>query len=178
MRKTRCSNSTDPWARMVFGLCLSSAGQHERALGELQAALTLNPSFALGHIVFGWVLLRAGHLDEALVESGWALRMSPVDTFAGFYTTVHGLALVAARQFEEALPYLRASVAAAEHVGQYHSLISCCGHLGLIAEAQEYIAARNRLGPPVRLSVLRRNLANFAHCDVFLEGLRKAGVPE
>jgi adenylate cyclase len=171
-------DSTDPWARMVFGLCLSSAGQHERALGELQAALTLNPSFALGHIVFGWVLLRAGHLDEALVESGWALRMSPVDTFAGFYTTVHGLALVAARQFEEALPYLRASVAAAEHVGQYHSLISCCGHLGLIAEAQEYIAARNRLGPPVRLSVLRRNLANFAHCDVFLEGLRKAGVPE
>ena len=171
-------DSTDPWARMVFGLCLSSAGQHERALGELQAALTLNPSFALGHIVFGWVLLRAGHLDEALVESGWALRMSPVDTFAGFYTTVHGLALVAARQFEEALPYLRASVAAAEHVGQYHSLISCCGHLGLIEEAQEYIAARNRLGPPVRLSVLRRNLANFAHCDVFLEGLRKAGVPE
>jgi adenylate cyclase len=171
-------DATDPWARMVFGLCLSSAGQHERALGELQAALTLNPSFALGHIVFGWALLRSGHFDEALVETGWALRMSPVDSFAGFYTAVHGLALVAARQFEEALPYLRASVAAAEHVGQYHSLISCCGHLGLIEEAQGYIAARNRLGPPVRLSVLRRNLANFAHCDVFLEGLRKAGVPE
>jgi adenylate cyclase len=52
---------------MVFGLCLSSAGQHERALGELQAALNLNPSFALGHIVFGWALLSAGHFDEALV---------------------------------------------------------------------------------------------------------------
>ena len=101
----------DPWARMVFGLCLSSAGQHERALGELQAALNLNPSFALGHIVFGWALLRAGHFDEALVETGWALRMSPVDDFAGFYTTIHGLALVATRQFEEALPYLRASIA-------------------------------------------------------------------
>ena len=171
-------DSTDPWARMVFGLCLSSAGQHERALGELQAALNLNPSFALGHIVFGWALLRAGHFDEALVETGWALRMSPVDSFAGFYTTVHGLALLGARQFEEALPYLRASITASEHVGQYHSLISCCGHLGLIEEAQEYIAARNKLGPPVRLSVLRRNLANFAHCDVFIEGLRKAGVPE
>jgi tetratricopeptide (TPR) repeat protein len=74
-------------ARSPSGLCLSSARQHERALGELQAALTLNPSFALGHIVFGWVLLRAGHLDEALVETGWALRMSPVDSFAGLYTT-------------------------------------------------------------------------------------------
>jgi adenylate cyclase len=106
------------------------------------------------------------------------LRMSPVDSFAGFYTTVHGLALLGARQFEEALPYLRASITASEHVGQYHSLISCCGHLGLIEEAQEYIAARNKLGPPVRLSVLRRNLANFAHCDAFIEGLKKAGVPE
>jgi adenylate cyclase len=50
--------------------------------------------------------------------------------------------------------------------------------LGLIEEAQEYIAARNRLGPPVRLSVLRRNLSHFAHRDVFIEGLKKAGVPE
>jgi adenylate cyclase len=169
---------TDPWARMVVGMCLSSAGQHERALGELQTALTLNPSFALGHIVFGWALLRAGHFYEALAETGWALRMSPVDSFAGFYTTIHGLALVASGQYEDALPYLRASIAAAEHPGQYHSLISCCGHLGLIEEAQEYIAARNRLGPPVRLSVLRRNLAHFAHRDVFIEGLKKAGVPE
>jgi TolB-like protein/class 3 adenylate cyclase len=169
---------TDPWARMVVGLCLSSAGQHERALGELQTALTLNPSFALGHIVFGLALLRAGHFYEALAETGWALRMSPVDSFAGFYTTIHGLALVASGHYEDALPYLRASIAAAEHPGQYHSLISCCGHLGLIEEAQEYIAARNRLGPPVRLSVLRRNLAHFAHRDVFIEGLKKAGVPE
>ena len=170
---------TDPWARMVFGLCLSSTGQHERALGELQAALNLNPSFALGHIVFGWVLLRAGHFDEALVETGWALRMSPVDSFAGFYTTIHGLALLGAR--DSSRRHFRTFAppsAASEHVGQYHSLISCCGHLGLIEEAQEYIAARNKLGPPVRLSVLRRNLANFAHCDVFIEGLEKAGVPE
>ena len=109
---------TDPWARMVFGLCLSTAGQHERALGELQAALDLNPSFALGHMAFGWALLRAGHFDEAIAETGWALRMSPVDSFAGFYTSIHGLALLGARRFEEALPFLRASVAAfAEYSG-------------------------------------------------------------
>ena len=123
-------------------------------------------------------IIVASRRQEAIAESGWALCMSPVDSFAGFYTTIHGLALVAVREYEEALPYLRASIVSAEHPGQYHSLISCCGHLGLIEEAQEYIAARNRLGPPVRLSVLRRNLAHFAHRDVFIEGLRKAGVPE
>jgi adenylate cyclase len=170
--------------RAILGRAWSSGcasarrGSTSRALGELQAALNLNPSFALGHVVFGWALLRAGYFDEALAETSWALRMSLVDSFSGIYTTIHGLALVATRQFEDALPYLRASIVHAEHPGHFNSLISCCGHLGLIEEAQEYIAARNRVGPPIRLSVLEENLAHFAHRDVFIEGLAKAGVPE
>jgi adenylate cyclase len=164
---------------MVTGLSLSTAGQHERALVELQTALNLNPSFALGRMVFGWALLRAGSFDEAISETGRALRMSPLDSFSGFYTATHGLALLGARRFNEALPFLRASVAAfAEYSGHLNTLISCCGHLGLLEEAQEFVARRNRVGPPLRLSVLRQNLARFAHCDVFVDGLEKAGVPE
>jgi adenylate cyclase len=105
--------------------------------------------------------------------------MSPLDSFAGLYTTSHGLALLAARRFEEALPHLRASVAAdAEFAGHYNTLISCCGHLGLKDEAAEWIARRNRVGPPLRAGVLRQNLRDFAQRDVFVEGLLKAGVPE
>jgi adenylate cyclase len=172
-------DASDPWARMVAGMCLSTAGQHERALVELQTALQLNPSFALGHTALGWALLRAGRFDEAIAETGRALRLSPLDSFSGFYTAIHGLALLGARRFADALPYLRASVAAfAEYSGHYNTLISCCGHLGLIAEAEELIAARNRIGPQLRLGVLRDNLAPYAHREVFLEGLAKAGVPE
>jgi adenylate cyclase len=170
---------SDPWARMVTGLSLSTAGQHERALVELQTALNLNPSFALGRMVFGWASLRAGAFDQAIFETGRALRMSPLDSFSGFYTATHGLALLGARRFNEALPFLRASVAAfAEYSGHLNTLISCCGHLGLLEEAQEFVARRNGVGPPLRLGVLRRNLGKFAHCDVFVEGLKKAGVPE
>lgn len=169
----------DPWAKMTFGLCLSTAGQHDRALVELQSALNLNPSFALGRTAYGWALLRAGRYDEAIAETGKAVRLSPTDSFAGIYTAIHGLALLGARHFEEALPHLRASVTAfAEYSGHYNTLISCCGHLGLIDEAQEFIAARSRVGPPLHLSVLRQNLGRFAHCEVFVEGMRKAGVPE
>jgi adenylate cyclase len=170
---------TDPWARMISGLCLSTAGHHDRALGELRTALDLNPNFALGRTAYGWALLRAGRFDEAIAETGRGLRISPLDSFSGFYTVIHGLALLGARRFEEALPFLRASVTAfGEYPGHYNTLISCCGHLGLIAEAHELIAARNRIGPPLRLSVLRQNLSKFAHRDVFIEGLAKAGVPE
>jgi TolB-like protein/Tfp pilus assembly protein PilF len=170
---------SDPWARMVSGLTLSTAGRHERALGELGKALTLNPNFALGHTALGWALLRAGWFDEAIAETEWALRMSPVDSLSGLYTTVHGLALLSARRFEEALPFLRAAVAEfPDYSGHYNTLISCCGHLQLVDEAQELLAARDRIGPPLRLGWVREHLAKFAHCDVFIEGLAKAGVRE
>jgi TolB-like protein len=170
---------SEPWARMTHGMCLSSARQHEAGLVELRAALDLNPCFALGRTLLGWGLLRAGRMEEAIAQTGLALRMSPMDSFAGIYTAIHGLALLGDRRFDEALPHLRASVAAfAEYLGHYNTLISCCGHLGRFEEAQGYIAARNRMGPPIRVALLRRNLAGFAHADVFVEGLVKAGVPE
>jgi adenylate cyclase len=63
--------------------------------------------------------------------------------------------------------------------GHYNSLISCCGHLGLIDEVQEYIATREQLGPALRIGVLREHIpAKFANRDILLEGMRKAGVPE
>ncbi len=169
----------EPWARLMAGLNLSTAGQHERALAELATALALNPNFALGRTLHGWALLRAGRYDEAIAETARALRMSPLDSFAGLYTTIHGLALLAAHRFEEALPHLRASVAAdAEFAGHYNALISCCGHLGLLDEAADWLTRRNRIGPQLRVKVLRHNLRHFAHRDVFAEGLSKAGVPE
>jgi adenylate cyclase len=170
----------EPWARMVSGLCLSTAGQHQRALAELGNALMRNPSFALGHTALGWALLRAGRFEDAIVETGWALRMSPLDSFSGFYTTTHGLALLAAQRFEAALPFLRASVSGfTDYTGPFNTLISCCGHLGLFEEARELIAVRNRMsGAPLSLSLVRRHMHRFAHCDVFVDGLRKAGIPE
>ncbi len=173
-------DANDPWARMTCGLSLSQAAQHERALAELRASLQLNPSFALGRMVFGWALCRAGDFDAAVSETARALRMSPVDSFSGFYTSIHGLALISAHRFEEALPHLRASVVAfANFPGHYNTLISCCGHLGLLKEAQDFIAIRERMGPPLRLSVLGMHINDkFANKDLLLEGLRKAGVPE
>jgi adenylate cyclase len=172
-------DQSEPWAHMTVGLNLSTSGQHQRALAEHQAALNLNPSFALARTAYGWALLRAGRFDDAIAETAKALRMSPLDSFAGLYTSIHGLALLAARRFAEALPYARASVAAdAEFAGHYNALISCCGHLGLIEEAVEFTARRNKVGPPLRVGVLRNNLRGFAHCEVFAEGLIKAGIPE
>ena len=168
----------EPWGRMILGLCLSTARHHEQALVELGAALDINPNFALGRMALGRGLLRAGQVEAAIAETSKPLRMSPMDSFAGIYTAIHGLALLAAHRFSDALPFLRSSAAFAGYPGHYNALISCCGHLGLLDEAKFFIEGRNRVGPPIRVGLLRHNLGGFAHCDVFVEGLIKAGVPE
>ena len=37
----------EPWALMTLGLTLSGSGQHDRALGQLRAALNCQPNWAL-----------------------------------------------------------------------------------------------------------------------------------
>ncbi|MET0527872.1 MAG: adenylate/guanylate cyclase domain-containing protein [Microvirga sp.] len=173
-------DSDEPWARMTFGLTLSGAGHHDRALEQFRTALDTHPNWALGHTMHGVALLRAGYFEDAISETGHALRMSPVDPFAGLYTVFHGLALLAARRFPEALVYLRKSIKGLpDLVSHYNPLISCCGHLGLMDEAQMYLQKRNSItGRPYRVSVVRQGMSRFAHGEVFVEGLVKAGVPE
>jgi adenylate cyclase len=149
-------------------------------LEQFRAALDAHPNWALGRAMFGLALVRAGQFDDAISETGHALRMSPLDTFAGIYTVFHGLALLAAKRFPEALVYLRRSIQAyPDFVRHYSALISCCGHLGLVEEAKMYLQYRDKIaGTPYRAGTSRKNLSRFAHVDVFVDGLLKAGVPE
>lgn len=170
---------SEPWARMMLGLCLSSEGHHERALRELEDALLINPSFALAHSIYGWALARAGRFDEAVVQTGTALRLSPADSFLSFYEFLHGFALLVSRRYGEALPLLRKSIVAfPEFATHYALLISCCGHMGLREEAQTLLEHRNTLGPRLKVSLNRSQLKKYATGPIIAEGLSKAGVPE
>ena len=163
----------------MLGLCLSSEGQHERALRELEEALRVNPSFALAHSIYGWALARAGRFDDAVVQTGTALRLSPTDSFLSFYEFLHGFALLVSHRFEDALPLLRKSIVAFPEFATYYALlISCCGHLGLLEEAQALLEHRNTLGPPLTVSLNRSQLKKYATGAVIAEGLSKARVPE
>ncbi len=170
----------EPWARMVFGFLLSQRRDHSSALRELRIMLELNPNFALGRMLLGWAHVRAGTFDAAVRETERALRLRPADNFASVYYSTHGLALLAARRFEEALPFLQASVHPhTEYMGHYNVLISCYGHLGMIDEAQALLSYRHaRLNRPFTLRGAREALSGFAHAEIFIEGLRKTGMQE
>jgi adenylate cyclase len=173
-------DASEPWARMMLGLCVSADGQHERALPELEAALRLNPSFALAHMIYGWALARAGRFDDAIVESQTALRLSPADTFLSFYEWSHGFTLLVGGRFEDALPYIRRGIVAFPNVPTHFApLISCLGHLGMLDQTEALLAHRNSFAaPPLTVSMVRTMLRKFAYGPIIAEGLIKAGVPE
>ena len=171
---------SEPWARMILGLCVSADGQHERALPELEAALRVNPSFALAHTIYGWALARAGRFDDGVVETQTALRLSPADTFLSFYEFFHGFTLLVSGRFEDALPYLRRGIVAFPNVPTHFApLISCHGHLGFLEQTETLLAHRNSFAaPPLTVSLVRNMLRKFAYGPIIAEGLSKAGVPE
>ena len=163
---------------MTLGNVLSTTGNQEAAFTELKKALALNPSSALAHTMYGWALIRAGHFDEALEATAKALRLSPTDTFSGMSTNVHGLALLASRRFAEALPFIREAVSAVPVSGHLGTLASCLGHLGMLDEAKVVLARQDAMVSGLTLKRLRARLGRFAHAEVYLEGLRRAGAPE
>jgi adenylate cyclase len=137
---------SEPWARMMLGLCVSAVGQHERALPELEAALRVNPSFALAHTIYGWALARAGRFDDAVLETQTALRLSPADTFLSFYEWFYGFTLMVSGRFADALPYLRRGIVAFPNVPtHYAALISCYGNLGVLDQTETLLAQRKSL---------------------------------
>ena len=144
----------------------------------LGIAVDLNPNFALARMLHGWAMIRAGDFDGAVAETDHALRLRPADQFGSVYQATHGLSLLAALRFEEALPHLRASVSPfTEYMGHYNALISCCGHLGLLGEARRWLAFRERmLGRPFVLANAVAAMRGYAHAEVFLGGLARAGV--
>jgi adenylate cyclase len=171
-------DNSEPWSHMVLGFVRSSLGHHGRALDALNTAVELNPSFALGRMLRGWAMIRAGAFADAVEETGQALRLRPPDQFGAVYQATHGLALLADKRFEDALPYLRASVIPfTEYMGHYNVLISCCGHLGLQEEAKRWLTHREKaLGRPMLLARASTAIEGYAHRDIFISGLRKAGV--
>jgi adenylate cyclase len=173
-------DASEPWARMVLGLCVSADGQHERALPELEAALRVNPSFALAHTIYGWALARAGRFDDGVLETQTALRLSPADTFLSFYEWFHGFTLMVSGRFEDALPYLRRGIVAFPNVpSHYGALISCYGHLGFPEQTETLLAHRKSLAaPPLTVSLVRNMLRKYAYGPLVAEGLSKAGIPE
>ena len=153
--------------------------QRDRAacLAAWDRVFALNPNYCDWR--YGQCLVLFGEPEEGLAALRRYMRLDPF--FPPQALMTEGLAHFVQRRYEEALPPFREMVDRAPNFRNGRMLLAAAyGHLGRIREAEPQIEALLRLEPDCTLKKLsgQRYLQSAEDVLHYLDGLRKAGVPE
>ena len=152
------------------------AREHADAVTWTQRAVALNPGEAESYAWLANVLSYVGRSAEALEQLAHAMRLDPLHPpLWDFYT---GRALVHLGRYEEALTSLDTALRRAPFFGHIQLYKAAAwAHLGRPDEARAALSV-----PALYASIgdLRRldSYMESIEFDRFIEGLRKAGLPE
>lgn len=177
-------DENDAWVQCVLGLGQFTAKQPDKAIGHYKKAIALNPSFALGH---GYLALQlaflAGRTDEAIKEAETAIRLSPRDPELYHFFYAIGMAHFVAGRYDQAAKW--GEMAENERpagigFGPLRLLASTYAHLDRLDEARDAFASVLEVTPRISATGIR-NAIHFGRpedLERYLEGLRRAGLPE
>jgi adenylate cyclase len=155
-------------------------GDCEGAIEKADRAVALNPNSFHAWNSRGWVYRNAGRPEEAVRSFERAFRMSPVDPLLHHALDGMSTAYIELRRFDDAIIVAKKAIRQSpSYTAAYRKLASAFAHLGREAEAREAVARVLELDPAVTISALiARGGASNSHSKLFIEGLRKAGLPE
>ena len=153
-------------------------GDSEAEIEMADRAVALNPNSWGTWNSRGMVYRIAGLPEEAIRSYERAIRMSPVDP--QLHMTLHGIgvASIELRRFDEAIVAgKKAQRQNPSYSVVYRCLASAFAHLGRNGEAHDAAARVLEIDPAFTISayIARGGVSN---AKLFIEGLRKAGLPE
>jgi tetratricopeptide (TPR) repeat protein len=171
----------DMIARIALGRAFFAIGRPDKAIRECKTAIKINPHSAMAHFQLGTALLHSGRSEESIPRIETAIRLSPNDLFMGPFHARLGQAYLALKDYEKAVEFSREAL---RHkitqwpVNTYE--VSALGHLGRGEEAREALSELLRRKPGLKVSDLREGFISVApdNTEDFLDGLRKAGLPD
>jgi adenylate cyclase len=171
----------DTRTRISLGRAYIATRRHQKAIQEFDTAIKINPHYAIAHYQLGVAYLYSGRAEESLPHIETAIRLSPTDLFFGPFIARLGQAYLALKEYEKAVKYSREALC---HkipqwpVNAYE--VSALGHLGYLEEAREALSELLRRKPGLKISHLKDRHVSISSDSMedFLEGLRKAGLPE
>ena len=151
-------------------------------LSAIERAVALNPNSALGWSTAGWVQAINNRPELPIEPLERAMRLSPLDPLGYLFTAGFGYAHFAARRYDTAMEWVDRSLG--EQTGFAPALylkLALCGHLGQLEEGQRWVRRVPQLYPELTVAILAAFADAFESGDLradYLEGLRKAGLPE
>ena len=172
-------DSADAWAHLALGYIYLMLRQPNAGEDELNAALSLNPSFAFAHAMLGTASAYRGDPERGLQELSLALRLSPRDPQQAPYLSGIGLCYFIAGRFSEAAEYQRRCVAMRPHFGSaWRTLAAAAGLAGDTEAAIGALAEARRLQPKLSIEWVEKYhpIVREANRAVYILGLRRAGL--
>ncbi|SDF32892.1 TolB amino-terminal domain-containing protein [Bradyrhizobium brasilense] len=182
--KTLALASEHAEAHLALGLVYILTNRVRQGIAECQQALLLNRNLADAHTAIGLGKLFSGQAGDTEGHVLEALRLSPRDLSAYWWTYCVGRAKVQLGEDVEATDWLRRSIEENRNFPIAHFVLAAALALtGAIADAQSAANAGLALDPGF---TIRRLLAGSSSDDSayiagrerLLEGMRLAGVPE
>jgi adenylate cyclase len=151
-------------------------GDFDTAREMVDRAVALNPNSLRAWEQRGWTYVLAGQPEEAIRSFERVIRLSPFDpvslsTFPGMSAAMIGLG-----RFDEAVAVAKKAVRQnSPNPVTYRCLAIALAHLGRETEARKAAAGLLELEPSFRISAWT---AGRWLPQIYIDGLRKAGLPE
>lgn len=156
-------------------------GDYGLAIDALDTALALNPGHALSHCGLGDTFVSDGRPEAAIPHFERSLALSPHDPFRWAFMSYRSLAHMFLDDPEGAVYWARsATLVPNAHYWARAKLIAWLAHSGDLAGARASLPALMRARPGFTCDFARSRLFFVRvpeHLELFLDGLRRAGVP-
>lgn len=178
-RKALAIDNSDYRVHFLLSSVLKDQRQFTESLAHCQQAMALNPNDAEGSARMGTLLVAMGRFEEALNWMQKAIRLNPLHPAWYLYTI--GEAHYGARQYEQAITPLRAAISRFPNfLTPRRHLAATYAQLGRMDEARTQIIKIQQLDPSVSVNLYRERplYENADDMEHYLDGLRKAGLPE
>jgi adenylate cyclase len=156
-----------------------AAWQHDEAIEASIRSVSGHPNYADGWAEYAQVLVYAGRLDEGLEKMSIAKKLNPRHAF--FYTWIEGNAKMLKGDYAAAEADFLDVIERNPHFpGAHLTLAALYGNQGRLDEAGWAADEVLTLEPGTTLSgeAARVPYLQPAHMAFYIDGLRKAGIPE
>ena len=156
-------------------------GNFDEALALIDRALSMHPNSHRFWNAKAQVHSHKGETAQAIEAGERAISIGPNDPAIWVANWSIAEAHLQELRYDEAAEFAKRAIRHNEHVGPaYLILAAASAHLGKDQEAQEALAAALKINPAMTVRTLPENyqVARFKNLDAYLDGLRKAGLPE
>jgi TolB-like protein len=185
---TKALSSVPDHARghLLLGLVEIFTRRAAQGIAECEHALALDRNLASAHSIIGFGKILIGRPEETEAHTVEALRLSPRDTMAYQWLNIAGIAKNHLGLWEQSVAWFRRAIEANRNFPSANfNLAAALAQLGRLDEAHSAVMAGLTLNPSFAFSPTRAawtamsdDKTYLTRLEPYLEGLRKAGVPE